>query len=120
MRVFHSYFSSLNFFRRRQQMVLLSPHLDRGIPSVLCGDLNFAEVPEHRYYFQWPHTRPSAVSPEELHSWKTLVTQPGNFLEAPGDNTHSCVYKCGIGTGKNIRFLINAGGKEFREGVSST
>ena len=95
-------------------MVLLSPHLDRGSPSVLCGDLNFAQKPEHRYHFKWPHIRPSAVSPEELHIWRTLEEQPGNFIEASGDQTHSCVYKCGIGTGENIRFCLNAGGEGGR------
>ena len=56
------------------------------------------------------------VSKEEIHYWKTMIGQVGNFVEAPGDGTHSCVYKSGLGTGKLMRFYLNAGGKEFRGG----
>ena len=93
-----------------------SPHLDEGVPSVLVGDLNFAQKPGHRYYFQWPHTRTYAVAADEVQAWRALVGLPGNFLEAPGDNTHSCVHKSCLCRGNTSGFYaVQDGGSFGRE-----
>ena len=105
-------------------MVALSPHLDKGVPSILCGDMNSALRPEHRYLFELPDKIKPAVNAEEAHSWRVLVAEKGNFIEAPGDGAHSCVYKSGI----RILFSIycdhytydesfKSGGQDFSYGL---
>ena len=86
-------------------MQMLSPFLCKDVPHILCGDMNAPHEPEHRYYYDAPHVRPGMVNKEETATWKRLVADTGGLVEAPGDGSHSLLFKNQKARGKASDFM---------------